>query len=82
MHYSEDGVQYHLQIRNEDIGKYVILTGYRKYSIGNKNVEKLEEGHGINEYNEKVFIKFNDIKRVEKIGEKRAKEKIYKEIQN
>lgn len=27
MHYSEDGVQYHLQIRNEDIGKYVILTG-------------------------------------------------------
>lgn len=62
--------------------KYVILTGYRKYSIGNKNVEKLEEGHGINEYNEKVFIKFNDIKRVEKIGEKRAKEKIYKEIQN
>ena len=59
--------------------KYIILTGYRKYSIDNKNAEKLDDGHGTNECDEKVFIRFNDIKRIEKIGEKRAKEKIYKE---
>ncbi len=60
--------------------KYIILTGYRKYSIDNKNTEKLVDGHGANEYNEKVFIRFNDIKRIEKIGEKKAKENIYKEM--
>ena len=62
--------------------KYIILSGYKKYSFDNKNTEKLEDGHGTNECDEKVFIRFNDIKRIEKIGEKRAKEKIYKETQN
>lgn len=59
--------------------KYVILTGYRKYYIKTNSKEKLVAGYSTEEYNEKVFIKFNDIKRIEKIGENRAKERIYKE---
>ena len=56
----------------------MILTGYRKYRINKKGNEKLVEGHRAEQYNEKVFIKFSDIKRIEKIGENRAKEEVYK----
>ena len=54
--------------------KYVILTGYRKYYIKSKVKEKLISKYREEEYNEKVLIKFEDIKLIEKIGEKRAEE--------
>lgn len=60
--------------------KYIILTGYRKYYIKSKSDEKLIASYRKEEYTEKVFIKISDIKLIEKIGEKRAKEEIYKEI--
>lgn len=59
--------------------RYVILTGYKKYAIKNNHKEKLIVGYSTEDYNEKVYIRFDDIKRIEKIGEKRAKEEIYKE---
>ena len=59
--------------------KYIILTGYKKYYIKSKSHEKLIIGYGAEEYTEKVLIKFADIKLIEKVGEKRAKEKIYRE---
>lgn len=62
--------------------KYVILTGYRKYYIDDKFSEKFVVGHKADEYTEKVFVRYNDIKRIEKIGEKRAKDEIYKETIN
>lgn len=60
--------------------KYIILTGYKKYYIKSKSDEKLIANYRKEEYTEKVFIKLSDIKLIEKIGEKRAKEEIYKEI--
>lgn len=59
--------------------KYVILTGYKKFVVKNNHKEKLIVGYSAEDYDEKVYIKFDDIKRIEKIGEKRAKEEIYKE---
>lgn len=58
--------------------KYVILTGYKKYYIKSKSNEKLISNYGADEYTEKVFIKLEDIKIIEKVGEKRAKEEIYR----
>lgn len=58
--------------------KYVILTGYRKYYVKNHK-EKLVVGNRIDNYKEKVYIKFDDIKRIEKLEEDRVKKKIYKE---
>lgn len=57
--------------------KYVIITGYKKYLINKKSIERLVEGYGAEDYNEKVYIKFDDIKRIEKIEEKRARAEIY-----
>lgn len=57
--------------------KYIILTGYKKYFINSKCREKLIVGYNAEDYNEKVFVRFNDIKLIEKIGENRAKEEIY-----
>lgn len=60
--------------------KYIILTGYKKYYIKSKSNEKLIANYGADEYTEKVFIKLDDIKFIEKIGEKRAKEEIYRNV--
>lgn len=57
--------------------KYLILTSYRKYYIKNNRYEKIIARHGRDTYKEKVFVKFEDIKIIEKIEEDRAKE-IYK----
>lgn len=57
--------------------KYVILTGYRKYLINPNLEEKLVIGYDREEYNEKFFVRYSDIKYIEKIGENRAREKIY-----
>ena len=59
--------------------KYVIITGYRKYFIKSDLREKLIVSYKPEDYQEKVFIRFDDIKRIEKIGEDRARKEIYKE---
>lgn len=59
--------------------KYVILTGYKKYYVESTEKEKVVYGYNEEDYNEKVFIRFSDIKIIEKIGEKRAREQIYQE---
>ena len=53
------------------------LSGYRKYYVNSKHSEKLIEAHSAEEYKEKVFIKFSDIKRIEKLERKRAEKDIY-----
>ena len=62
-----------------EVEKYVILACFRKYLVNKKVQEKLLEGHERDAYDEKVFIKFSDIKRIEKISETRAKEYYSKE---
>ena len=61
----------------KDIDNYIILSGYRKYYVNSKHSEKLIEAHSAEEYKEKVFIKFSDIKRIEKLERKRAEKDIY-----
>jgi len=61
----------------EEHEKYVIITGYKKYFINKKSIERLVAGYSADDYKEKVYIKFDDVKRIEKIGEKRAKGEIY-----
>lgn len=65
------------EYENEE-NKFLILSGYRKYFINGKNREKLIDGHEAEAYKEKVFIKFSDIKRIEKLGLDRARKEIYK----
>ena len=57
--------------------KFLILSAFRKYIINEKKREKLIEGHKAEEYNEKVFIKFSNIKYIEKLGQDRAMKEIY-----
>lgn len=64
----------------EEREKYLILTGYRKYYISDMKDEVLVAGYDADDYKEKVFIRFNDVKRIEKISENRANE-IYKKLQ-
>ena len=59
-----------------DKEKFIILAAYKKYLYeGNK--EQLIIDNGIEKLNQKVFIKYNDIKVIEKIDENEANE-IYK----
>lgn len=60
----------------EDKEKYIILTGYKKYIRTNKR-EKLVINNEAEQYNQKVFIKFSEIKVIEKIAEGIANNKIY-----
>lgn len=57
--------------------QYIILSGYKKYYITSKRHERLIEEHQAEEYKEKVFIKFSDIKRIEKLERDRAEKEIY-----
>jgi len=59
--------------------KYIIITGYKKYVIKKNSKEELIVGYNADDYKEKVYIKFEDIKRIEKIGENRARDEIYKQ---
>lgn len=59
--------------------KYAILTGYKKYFIESDSCEQLISEHDSEKFQEKVFIRYDDIKLIEKIEENRAKEDIYKE---
>ena len=52
----------------------IISIGFR---VNSKHSEKLIEAHSAEEYKEKVFIKFSDIKRIEKLERKRAEKDIY-----
>ena len=61
----------------KDIDNYIILSGYRKYYVNSEHSEKLIEAHSAEEYKEKVFIKFSDIKRIEKLERKRTEKDIY-----
>lgn len=61
--------------RNKE--NYLILTGYKKYLIEKMGKEKCLETHKADEYKEKVYIKCEEIKVVEKISEKRAESDIY-----
>lgn len=57
--------------------RYVIITGYKKYLILSDMQERLIVGYDPEDYQEKVFIRFDDIKRIEKLGENRVKKEIY-----
>ncbi len=56
--------------------KFVILVGYKKYIIENSN-EKIVINNGAEQYDQKVFIKYSEIKVIEKIAEEIATNKIY-----
>ena len=57
---------------------FLILTGYKKYSIKEDGFkEKQLENHPADNCNEKVYIKCDEIKVIEKISEDRAKNDIY-----
>ncbi len=62
----------------EGYERYVIITGYKKYLILSDMQERLIVGYDAEDYQEKVFIRLDDIKRIEKLGENRAKKEIYK----
>ncbi len=62
----------------EEHEKYVILTGYRKYCVESDLAEKEILTFDSEDYREKVLIKFDDIRLIEKLEEKRAK-KLYME---
>lgn len=57
---------------------FLILTGYKKYAIKKEKFkEKQLENHLASDCNEKVYIKCDEIKVIEKISENRAKNDIY-----
>ncbi|MCM1155539.1 MAG: hypothetical protein NC392_09295 [Roseburia sp.] len=59
-----------------DKEKFVILVGYKKYiCVGNE--EELVVSNKKEQYDQKVFIKYSDIKIVEKIAENIAMNEIY-----
>lgn len=57
--------------------KYIILSGYKKYLIAPDGKERQIAGYEAEAYKEKVLIKFEDIRVIEKIAEERAKSEIY-----
>ncbi len=56
--------------------KFVILVGYKKYIIENSN-EKIVINNSADQYDQKVFIKYSEIKVIEKIAEEIATNIIY-----
>ena len=56
--------------------KFIILSGYKKYIIKNGD-ERLIVNNEAEEYDQKVFIKYSDIKVIEKISEDTANKTIY-----
>ena len=57
---------------------FLILTGYKKYAIKEEKFkEKQLENYPADNCNEKVYIKCDEIKVIEKISEDRAKNDIY-----
>lgn len=60
--------------------KYLLITGFKKYLITKERTEELLVDYEAEEDHEKVFIKFDDIKIVEKISEDRAKNIIYGKV--
>lgn len=60
----------------EDKEKFIILSGYKKYMRTNKK-EKIVIDNKAEQYDQKVFIKFNEIKVIEKISEDISNNKIY-----
>lgn len=56
---------------------FLILTGYKKYAIEEGFKERQLENHLADNCNEKVYIKCDEIKVIEKVSEDRAKNDIY-----
>lgn len=56
--------------------RFIILVGYKKYIITN-NKEECVIDNKAEQYDQKVFIKYNEIKVIEKISENIADNKIY-----
>lgn len=56
--------------------RFVILVGYKKYIIDN-NKEKIVIDNCAEQYDQKVFIKYSEIKVIEKIAENIATDTIY-----
>ena len=61
---------------DEDKERFIILSGYKKYIIDTTN-EKLVTDNHAEQYDQKVFIKYSDIKIIEKIAENVATGTIY-----
>ena len=79
--YLKDGVTSYVGYMDKyeyesDKEKFIILAAYKKY-LYDGNKEQLIIDNGIEKLNQKVFIKYNDIKVIEKIDENEANE-IYK----
>lgn len=64
----------------EDFGRFIILSSYKKYNCCNAKEEKLIINHSAKQSDEKVLIKYDEVKVIEKIGEKRANTDIYKTV--
>lgn len=64
----------------EDFEKFIILYSYKKYNCCNAKEEKLIINHSAKQSDEKVLIKYDEVKVIEKIGEKRANTDIYKTV--
>lgn len=60
----------------EDKERFVILSGYKKYITDSVN-EKLVTDNCAEQYDQKVFIKYSEIKVIEKIAENIATDTIY-----
>lgn len=60
-----------------EVQKYIILTSYKKYLVNDDGKETLLKSFMQTQYMEKVFVKYDDIALIEKIGEDRAKKDIY-----
>lgn len=60
----------------EDKERFIILSGYKKYIIDSTN-EKLVTDNHAGQYDQKVFIKYSEIKIIEKIAENIATDTIY-----
>lgn len=62
----------------EKLDKFIILSGYKKYKCCNAEEEKLVVNNVAEQYDEKVLIKYDEVKVIEKIAEQRAETNIYK----
>lgn len=60
--------------------KFIILSSYKKYNCCNAKEEKLVISHLAKQCDEKVLIKYDEVKVIEKIAEKRANTEIYKTV--
>lgn len=61
---------------DENKDRFIILSGYKKYTYIN-NIEQIIIDNKAEQYNQKVLIKYSEIKIIEKIAENIATDEIY-----